>query len=324
MIIFHRTSYFGDVYTFARTEGMVYHMEVDLYEHGNILFSDGHSLKTTDGNVTMNVAGSATEAGYAEGEADTARFHAITGFHQITKTEVIVINWGKNCLMKVYRSSKLAMTYAGKCTEYGFSDGRLREARFGSLISIIADRRNPSQLIVSDVSNNALWVIDTVTERVRTLFQSDKLEKPRGIAVDPNNINTLYITASQSQVFRLDLTTKALTLVSGKPVVERLVDGAFRDAIFAYPREIINLSDGVFAIAGQQSMRIRLLDFKTERVSSLCSGIKGKVDGSVNTCQVDTPYSLLLFNKTFYIGESQSIRAIPGIYQSILISYQVF
>ena len=66
------------------TEELVYHMEADLYSPGNILFSDRSSLKTSGGEKTVTIAGSASGRGYIEGGGDTARFDQIFGFTQLS------------------------------------------------------------------------------------------------------------------------------------------------------------------------------------------------------------------------------------------------
>ena len=44
--------------TLLLSESVVFHLEADLYTPGNILFSDGHAMKTTDGSSTFLIAGS--------------------------------------------------------------------------------------------------------------------------------------------------------------------------------------------------------------------------------------------------------------------------
>lgn len=53
--------------TFISSESDVIHMEMDKRLNGNILFSDGASLKTTNGISTKTIAGQANNAGYTEG-----------------------------------------------------------------------------------------------------------------------------------------------------------------------------------------------------------------------------------------------------------------
>ena len=63
---------------YVHTESYVYHIEPDLYIPGNILFSDGGSLKTTDGLLSSLIVGSAINAEYGfdegPGEGNRALF----------------------------------------------------------------------------------------------------------------------------------------------------------------------------------------------------------------------------------------------------------
>ena len=63
--------------TYITTESWVHHMEIDKRNDGNILFSDNHALKSTDGNITLTIAGQATKSGYREGIGESVRFTEI-------------------------------------------------------------------------------------------------------------------------------------------------------------------------------------------------------------------------------------------------------
>lgn len=57
----------GVVTTFVTAEGIVNHLERDKFASNNIIFSDRHALKTTDGTDTYNIAGIATQPSYVGG-----------------------------------------------------------------------------------------------------------------------------------------------------------------------------------------------------------------------------------------------------------------
>ena len=52
--------------TYTNTSDHVYHMEPDSYQPGNIIYTDKHSLKTTDGETTAIVAGHPTQSGHTK------------------------------------------------------------------------------------------------------------------------------------------------------------------------------------------------------------------------------------------------------------------
>ena len=62
---------------YVHTESYVYHIEPDLYIPGHILFSDGGSLKTTDGLMSSHIVGSAID-GYDEMSGTEVELQLIT------------------------------------------------------------------------------------------------------------------------------------------------------------------------------------------------------------------------------------------------------
>lgn len=298
------------MYTYTTTEDLVYHMEPDLYQPGNILFADGHSLKTSNASITAVVAGSATDKGYEENIGKDARFHAITGFYQIRRDVVIATSWGTHCLISVNRSTQQTSTYAGLCNTHGDVTGDRPLARFANPLSILSNPVGPWQLFITDNGNSAIKTIDTRTGWVELLVQSDLIYAPRAMAYNSKR-NSLYITAAYSAVFNLDLSTNELTLLAGEPNVGGLVDGSFSTTRFSLAREITMLGTGVYATVGQNTNALRIIDVRREHVSTIC--IANREDNPSSTCfQLNSPRSLLVYNDTLFIGEKSAIQAIPG------------
>ena len=57
----------------------IHHLEPDLYVPGNILFTDGISLKTTNRNITLLIVGISHIGTYSEGAGMDATFRHISG-----------------------------------------------------------------------------------------------------------------------------------------------------------------------------------------------------------------------------------------------------
>ena len=89
--------------TFVTTESDVFHLERDDFVLENIIFSDSHALKTTDGDDTYNIAGIATRSGYIEGVGTVARFLYIASFLQLSTNRVLITDWGNHCLRSLDR-----------------------------------------------------------------------------------------------------------------------------------------------------------------------------------------------------------------------------
>ena len=56
----------------------VYHMDFDMFKPGFMIYTDFHSLKTSDGTTTNVIAGETR--GYREGVGAKAKFKSVTGF----------------------------------------------------------------------------------------------------------------------------------------------------------------------------------------------------------------------------------------------------
>lgn len=76
----------NDVTTFVTTKHRVFNMEEDLLHQGQIIYSDGHALMSTDGVTTDLIVGDPNSWGYIEGERQCTcgfEFSTMSG-HRIT------------------------------------------------------------------------------------------------------------------------------------------------------------------------------------------------------------------------------------------------
>lgn len=135
------------------TSNYVNRLEQDLCIPGNILFSDGFVLKTTDGISTTTVAGSSQ--GHTVALGQQAKFTWISGFRQISRTQVIVVDTNSNCLRLVDRVTLHTPVYAGLCGSAGYSHGTA-SARFNSPWGMILDEKTAGMLLVADRNNDAI------------------------------------------------------------------------------------------------------------------------------------------------------------------------
>ena len=78
-------------------------MQEDLFIPGNIVYSEGKSLKTTNGRTKQLIAGDSGVYGYAEGIGVDAYFKYIASFLQLNSTTLLVVDSGNHCLRLVDR-----------------------------------------------------------------------------------------------------------------------------------------------------------------------------------------------------------------------------
>ena len=105
--------------TFIETDSTVYHMEPDLHVKGTILYSDYCALKTTDGITSTTIAGHATTCYHHLGVGLLARFDFISGFRQVSPSQVLVSDFYNCCLKLIDRITLQVTRYAGYCGSMG-------------------------------------------------------------------------------------------------------------------------------------------------------------------------------------------------------------
>ena len=127
--------------TLVTTDDFVTHLERDKFVPGNIIFSDSHALKTTDGTDTYNMAGIATQWGYIEGVGTVARFYSIFSFLQLSTNRVLIADWGNHCLRSIDRITNETLTFVSNCTNRGNKDGT--DALLTRPQKIIVDIKTP-------------------------------------------------------------------------------------------------------------------------------------------------------------------------------------
>lgn len=130
----------------------VFHLEPDLYIDGNILFSDGCALETTDWIATTTIAGHPKICDFYNCIGTLARFGQLYSFRQISPTEVVIADYHNHCLRLLNRITLQSSRYAGSCKSFGYTDSTSAE-QFTRPKDIIDDFKHPAMLIVTDRNN---------------------------------------------------------------------------------------------------------------------------------------------------------------------------
>ena len=77
----------------------VYHMDFDQYKPGFIIYTDFHSLKTSDGTTTHVIAGG--KKGYKEGVGTKAKSKTVTRFVWLSGTRLVVVDSHNHCQLSM-------------------------------------------------------------------------------------------------------------------------------------------------------------------------------------------------------------------------------
>ncbi|KAF6033450.1 hypothetical protein EB796_008239 [Bugula neritina] len=124
-------------------------MKKDEYIPGNILFTDMHSLRTTNGISVSTIAGSPTSSGYSTSAGTSGRFNHLYGFYQKNRTHVIVADFGNACLRMVDRTNGHISQFAGTCRSAGHRNGQVGYAQLYYPYQMLLDKTNQTTLILS-------------------------------------------------------------------------------------------------------------------------------------------------------------------------------
>ena len=244
----------------------IYHLELDLYKNdGSILFSDYRMMKSTDGNTTETIVGS-TSSGYQEGIGSAARFKTITGFTQISKTNVAIVDYPSHCLRMLNRKTQTTSRLAGVCTTYGNVNGK--SGRFYSPWGVVLDSRDPNKLFVTDYSNNALRSVLINTGEISTVISG--LNNPRGLRWNFDKTSLFITNEHYIREVKFDgkgSVTKNVNLAGS--TLSGNVDGTPSQARYNSPTAIAPLLQGVEVVADCNNARLRIIDNNVNQTQTI-------------------------------------------------------
>ena len=191
------------------------------------------------------------------------------------------------------RTANKTSVFSGQCESEGYEDGR--PGQFYSPHSVVIDKRDKNQLLITDFANNA---VRNVTENSRvagTFVWSDSLKYIIGITQEEES-GDLYVTAYHA-LYRITYTQRTVTLISGSPGWNSgYGDSTLLNSLFDWPRELLFIKLNTLLIADENNNKLRLLDMKSDSVTTL------NVTNSLSY-----PTSLLLTNNSLYVGQSKKI-----------------
>ena len=277
---------------FISTSAEVYHIELDHYRPGYLVYSDSFALMTGDGTTTHLIAGSSTQGGYREGVGADARFFLMQGFAQISEKLVVVADTANSCLRLINRSTNKTSVFSGQCRSGGYEDGR--PGQFSYPHFVVIDKRDKNQLFITDFFNSAVRNV-TVNSRVAgTFVQSDSLMTIAGITQEEKS-GDLYVTVRHA-LYRITYIQRTVSLISSGSGSPGHKDSTLLDSLFNLPYELIFIAPHTLLIADAYNGKLRLVHMNSDKVTTL------NVTNSLRL-----PYSLLLTKNSLYVGQLRKI-----------------
>ena len=278
----------------------VYHMEADLYKPGFLIYTDKHSLKTTDGKLLEIIAGNTNQHGYKEGAAGEARFYYIQGFTQISNSTILVSSTNEGCIRQIDRVTGMTSVFVGQCQSTGYQDGKRSIAKFYYPKAMSVDIIDPNRLLVMDYWNGAIRTVEINTGEVSTLFKEKTLNPFKRFVQDDVTGDLIFIAQEpQQSLFRLSYNGTDLTTLVARSSYGGNTDGDFSVTKFKSPQGIAKLDSDAILITDSYNDNIRTIDLKQNKSGTL------RFCGSCGS--IDSPFSVYCMKDSLYIGQYRKI-----------------
>lgn len=159
-------------------------------------------------------------------------------------------------------------------------------------------------ILVSNMGANSVKKIDVASGVVTTFAGSGErghadgrgiaaqFWSPQGIAISPDGTTVVVVDGSNHLIRKIDVSTKTVTTIAGRPRVGGFVDGIGTAALLEDPYGIDYSPDGTHVLFGSAESQIRKIDMSTGAVTTL-AGVYEEwwpVDGRAGAdARIDSP-----------------------------------
>lgn len=271
-------------------------MELDISNHGckNILVSSWPHLMSTDGDERKTLMSNILS----------------TGFTQVDRTRVALIDYDHSCLKMVDRDLETIETLAGTCGSKGYVEGGVGVGKLNHPFEVISDARNHGKVLISDQNNHALRSLDLSTGELSTVLNGS-FNFPRNMLWAGDRLIVTNYGNYISLVEWLEDNTVTNTIIISSTTPSDVM-GAFELAAFAYPFGLAKVRENLYLVADAGNKKLKVLDLKKRVVGPVC--FKGE-DPCITSSELpDAPMSLLNVDDEIYIGMEKNIYKLFGKY----------
>ena len=293
------------------TSGDVYNLEEDRFIPGNIIYTDGSSIKTTNGKKISIVVGNATGRGYVEGQGASALFNYIFGFTQVGLDQLVVSDYNNYCIRHVNRTTGNTTQYIGQCRKSGSGQVIIGvDSVIGRPKRVIVDNQLPHHLLFAHTDSNGFYLahFDMKNKIVGPFGSLSRFVGDFGQMANGDLINTQYYSSSNryyAKVFSFNYHLKLNYILAGS--TSGYSDGFATSASYSNPKGAGEVGKGIAIIADYNNNRVRIFNRASNYTSTLCTGMP-------RTCSFQKPVSFLVTNNALYIGENKRITKIEGMF----------
>ena len=304
--------YRGQISKHSSLSYRVYHIALDVFKPGNILWSEQNRIYTSNGTLKSLVVKTARKS-RAEDENGRDSPVRITSFVQMSYFELIVVHSDSNCIAYFNRISGNESLFAGVCNQQGYEDGPATSARFNAPYSIIKDNRLTGHLILSDKLNGAVRLINTKTKTVSTLVKTRLLNPVKTIV--QNKQGHIYAHVMR-RIYRIGYNSGSLRLLVGG-------ESFFNNHIGQVPKilaknsgqiSMTEIGNGVLLVSDGRLRKFWLVDLIRLTMSETHIGY------SATGTTFNSPGPILKTEDGVYIADNSSIFKIEC--KSLIILYK--
>ena len=297
-------------------EKEVHYVGTDSADPKSIIFSDGFALKRWRRGRVSIIVGNVSTNGYVNGVGTDARLTRVTSKAELRDSVWLLADLYNHCIRMLHVRNQTISDYLGVCEER-VNPPRLRPPGLSYPYGLILNRFNRTLVYLSQ--EQKIWRIDTNSSEILTIYEdARKLTYIRFYSQMVWHKNWLIVTYRDS-ILRLDLPRRR---TYPKEIFYTVTDKIEWTVIAAYPREEpLNLPrfraitscglEGVFIAADFAHNTVKLLDFNTKSISTVCE--ENPTNSSYN-CSISSPYAVFCSTELakLYIGHESGLTLQRG------------
>lgn len=316
---------FEGVNLLHKTVRNVWHMEVDEFTQGNVVYSVERQLRSVsipDANSTV-IAGSISQRGHREGTGEQALFRNITSFTQLDNSTMLVVDSGNYCLRYVDRHTDNTSTAVGMCGSQAESDidANFTSTRFLSKPESLT-KRSDSLILLTLADSFSIKQINLTDSSVSIIISiPSTFALPIRITIAPQMCDIAYIT-TKVNILRANLKTGQVSSLNPSRQSGES-DGPLSLATFKslHGVEVLGIDTLVIADTGNGVLRVIDLNYNTTSAVCRYGGPHIRLNnGPITSCTMYRPFSMLHLQQQaqLLVGTATAIRIINLKYLSPL------
>lgn len=255
------------------------------------------------------------QKGDSDGTADEARFSSPQGL-AFSAGGLFVADTGNHLIRYIDLNQRRVKTVAG--------NGAAELPRMGEFDALDTGLRSPwglalkdDQLYIAMAGNHQIWALDLTSGKIRDYAGSgreglrdgsllaSRFSQPSGLSL---HANWLYVADSEdSAVRRIDMKQGQVKTLAGSGLFDfGDRDGPFAEALLQHPLGIAALGDDQVLVADTYNSKLKLLDIKKQRVTTLAGG--GEPSATKGKLQLNEPGGIALLDNSVLIADTNNHR----------------